>query len=477
MQANIPCLLQSASIKHPNEMAVISESERITFLELEHKVESLALYFKERGIKTGDRVIIAQPNNLTLLISILTLFRIGAWCCPVNPKFPDNTFKKISSTLEPHWSITVNSNDMGPAQNINSHAIERYLIHTANTREATSTNNSFKNNTPITYPANTPCSVILTSGTSGTPKAAVFAYQQHVYSAKAANALIPLAVSDRSLLSLPLFHIGGLAILFRCLLAGATVVLGSNKNLVENLKRFKVTHASMVSTQLYRLLKQDINHLSLKYALVGGGPVEDHLLNEARDAGIHCWKTYGLTEMSSQVYTHAPSGRGKRLEHSEIMINNQQEICVKGKTLFLGYYDANLKNANKLSLPLDKNGWFKTKDLARFMGDKLEIVGRKDNQFISGGENIQPEEIEYFVKKIHGVIQCVVVPQKDTEYGFRPVIYIESETPIPLTTLHYQLKPYLPSFKHPIAIHSWQESHELKASRKHFTNQLVCAKQ
>ena len=99
--------------------------------------------------------------------------------------------------------------------------------------------------TPISYPANSP-----------------------------ANALIPLTPGDRNLVSLPLFHIGGLAIIFRCLHAGASLVFGCNQNGSEDLIKFKITHTSMVATQLHRLLKQDIKHLSLKHALIGGGPVD-----------------------------------------------------------------------------------------------------------------------------------------------------------------------------------------------------------
>jgi len=462
MAPNIPCLLQSASKKHPTKIAMITESVSLTFLDLEHRVQSLALYFSKLGVQKGERVIIALPNNLSLLASILALFRIDAWPCPVNPKFPEKSLKQITKMLEPHWSISASSISLGSATNIDINAINSSLLKPCIKIDTS----------PISYPANTPSNVILTSGTSGQPKAAVFSYQQHLYSAMAANELIPLAVGDRNLVSLPFFHIGGLAIIFRCLLSGATLVLGKNKNISEDLVKFKITHTSMVATQLRRLLKQNTKCISLKHALIGGGPVDEQLLNEAKKSGLNCWQTYGLTEMSSQVYTHNPSGKGQRLQHSEIMINDKQEICVKGKTLFLGYYESNSENSTHLRLPLNKSGWFETRDQARFNGSKLEIIGRVDNQFISGGENIQPEEIEFFVNKIQGVNQSIVVAQKDAEYGLRPVIFVESEDPISLNALQHQLKPYLPTFKLPKAIFPWEDSFGLKVSRKLLTQQL-----
>ncbi len=454
----IPCMLQRASQNFPNEYAVITEHQRLTFLELEQQVKILSRYFRQRGITSSDRVMVALPNSVPLLSSLLALMRIGALCCPVNPKFPYPQQLHIKETINARWTIT---------ESIHTEDSVALDIITLTSIEQTLKNNEMPvDSTPINYFENKPCCLILTSGTSGQPKAVAFAYQQLYFSALGANERIPLDVGDRNLISLPMFHVGGLAIVFRCLLAGATMVIGGNEDLLASLHKFSVTHASMVATQLRRLLKAreseliSLDPLSLKAVLIGGGPVDETLLEQAHATGLKCWHTYGLTEMASQVYTSEPLGEGKVLNYREMILNDQHEICVKGETLFLGYYQQ-----GRLNLPLNSEGWFETKDLGRITKGRLDVIGRIDNQFISGGENIQPEEIEYYVNRLTGVEQCIVVPLQHPEYGFRPVIFIDSAEAILLSDLRKQLALYLPSFKIPTAVYSWVSSNSLKVSR------------
>ena len=91
---------------------------------------------------------------------------------------------------------------------------------------------------------------------------------------------------------------------------------------------------------------------------------------------------------------------------------------VKGKTLGMGYY------RNRTVFPFSDQDWFATKDLARWHDEELFILGRKDNMFISGGENIQPEEIEKALLAHPQVLQAFVLPVDDAEYGQRPVAIV-----------------------------------------------------
>ena len=149
--------------------------------------------------------------------------------------------------------------------------------------------------------------IIFTSGSTHEPKAAVHSYGNHHYNAVASNKNIPLAPADRWLLSLPLYHVGGLGILFRSFMAGAAVVIPRNrKNLVEDIKRYDVTCVSLVSTQLNRMLNDHGNVQTLakmKAILLGGGPIPSRLYREARKNKLPVYATYGLTESSSQVAT------------------------------------------------------------------------------------------------------------------------------------------------------------------------------
>ena len=147
--------------------------------------------------------------------------------------------------------------------------------------------------------------------------------------------------------------------------------------------------------------------------------------------------TYGMTEMSSQIVTNHQIH-----PYAEMKIAEDREILVRGPVLFQGYYEK-----GKIDLPL-KDGWFQTKDLGCWDDGLFKIIGRKDNLFISGGENIQPEEIEEVIRRICGLHDAVVVPIPDQEFGARPAVFLKQL--VPLEELQEMLKAHLPKFKIPI---------------------------
>ncbi len=292
--------------------------------------------------------------------------------------------------------------------------------------------------------------VIFTSGSSGEAKAVVHSLENHYFNAVGSNQNIPLQPGDRWLLSLPLYHVSGMGIVWRCMLGGGDIVFPQKKDLAANISKLGITHVSLVPTQLLRLLKKkpDIKALkNLKCILLGGAPIPDDLLNKAKKLKLPVYMTYGLTEMASQVATsQKPFGPLQPLKDREIKIVGN-EIIVRGKTLFLGY----LTNG-KLQKPFDKNGWFHTGDLGTFSKkDGLKILGRKDNMFISGGENIYPEEIEKALLNTGWFESAVIVPVKNIEFGFRPLAFIKPHKKQKLTAekIIRQLKKTLPSFKVP----------------------------
>ena len=142
--------------------------------------------------------------------------------------------------------------------------------------------------------------------------------------------------------------------------------------------------------------------------------------------------------------------------------------------LFAGY----LGSGGKPNTPFDENGWFSTGDLGHF--DKngyLSVTGRRDNRFVCGGENIQPEEIEAALLELPGIEQAVIVPSEDPEYGYRPVAFIrmENSQKPDAASLQKTLRNRLPGIKIPTAFYSWPdelESASLKASRKTLAEKL-----
>jgi O-succinylbenzoic acid--CoA ligase len=182
-----------------------------------------------------------------------------------------------------------------------------------------------------------------------------------------------------------------------------------------------VTHLSVVSTQLLRLLDAGADLSGLKAVLAGGGPFPEKLIARAIQSGAPIHLTYGMTEAASQIATSgrllqvpSPLHCGRPLADREVRISDEGMIQIRGPMVSPDV--------------LDGEGWFSTGDLGRFdSGGNLVILGRLDRMFISGGENIQPEAIEVLLSGVPGIERAAVVGVPDAEFGMRPVAFVCGE--------------------------------------------------
>lgn len=296
-------------------------------------------------------------------------------------------------------------------------------------------------------------------------------------SAAAAARHLGLEAGDRWLLSLPLNHVGGLSIVFRCLSVGATLAVPDpGESLEEALTAYEPTHVSLVSTQLYRLLQDEAGAAALskaKAVLMGGGPMPEGLVREAVERGVPVYTSFGMTETASMITCTARGDSVERLQTSgkplvegTVSVSDNGEILVRGETLFQGY----LRDDGTLELPLTEDGWLCTGDLGFFDADGyLHVTGRRDNVFVSGGEKIQPEEIEGALMGLDGVAEAVVVPVEDAEWGKMAVAFLRmADGSVPdLDALMESLRESLPGYKIPKTILPWPGDIEagLKVSR------------
>ena len=317
--------------------------------------------------------------------------------------------------------------------------------------------------------------IVYTSGSSAAPKAVAHSLENHITSAQSACAALDLGSSDRWLLSLPLWHVSGISIVFRCSIAGATIVIPDpGMSLMEALSSYQITHVSMVPTQLIRALEQAQKPpRHLRAVFVGGGPLPQGVLKTAVNRGWPIRSTYGMTETSSMVTLSQknppPGSSGHALQGNELKIAGDGEILVRSPSICLGYL-----NNDAIVSVADDDGWLHTGDLGRIdENGELYVLGRKDNMFISGGENISPEEIEHTLCGVQGVQKAVVVPVPDPEFGQRPVAFIKGNAKI--EDLGMVLNRELPRFKIP-KYYPWPDSiqsHSLKPDRKLFAELAV----
>jgi O-succinylbenzoic acid--CoA ligase len=263
-----------------------------------------------------------------------------------------------------------------------------------------------------------PATILWSSGSRGVPKAVVHGLGQHLASAAASHLHTPFERGDRWLASLRMHHVGGLALLFRALHAGGTVVF-------DDANRFRTarpTHISWVPTQLRRA--DGPPPPTLKHLLLGGAAAPPELVRERRAQGWPVRTTYGSTELASQVCTStvdAPAdGSGTVLAGR--VVRAVPEIQVRGTTMALG------KWVQGRVVPLtDEEGWFSTGDVGSVSPDGLRVEGRADTMFISGGENVFPEAIERELGAHPAVRAVVVVDVPDAEWGARPWAFVDGD--------------------------------------------------
>ena len=458
-------LVAAAAKRFGDNQALVSKKETLSFQDLEAATARLANVLTHHGIQKGNVVALCMPNSLEMILLLYALLRMESIAAPLNYRFPASRLQDLLSPLKPVALIGLQNLTeklshpvkLTPEEILASNADEKPLPKQFNK----STNQQI----------NTPVTVIHTSSSSGNPKAALHSFGNHYYSALGSNENISFGPGDCWLLSLPLFHIGGYAMLFRSLLGGgALAVTESGTSITDALRIFSITHLSLVPTQLYRLLsdKSDRNELKrLKAILLGGSAVEPSLLKEASTEKLPVYLSYGSTEMSSQTTTTpGPVNTitaGRVLPYRELSIGPGDEILVKGPCLFQGY----LSDKGPV-LETDSSGWFHTGDTGTLSPEgELQVTGRTDNMFISGGENIHPEEIERTLCTISGVLRAIVVPTPDPEYGLRPSAFIEvSENAPDDGEIMDNLSREIGKLKTPVVITRIEEWHLLPGTEK-----------
>ena len=440
---DIPCLLSTAALRAPLETALSSPGVETSYGELDRFVSGMARRMAEKGVGRGDRVVLVMDRSAEAVILLLAAIRAGAVACPMSMRLPEATVAERCRGLGA--ALTVGDRPLETA------VAARALIERG-PREDPDAAPPFSEDAPAT--------IVFTSGSSGAARPALHTYGNHYFSALGAQGNMPLACGDRWLLSLPLWHVGGIAILFRCLLAAATVVVPDPvDSLVESVR--KVTHASMVSTQLRRLLREAESGEAHpeKALLLGGGSVSPVLIDEAVRRGIPVHTSYGLTEMASQVTATPPGAASEALRTSgrvlpwrELRCDEGGQIMVRGRTRFAGYVEG-----DRLARPFDEEGWFATGDIGWMNASgRLVVRGRMDHMLVSGGENILPEEIEVVLAGVEGVERVVVVGVADEEYGQRPVAFVETATgKIDASRLRAAAEAVLPRFMTPDAFYPW----------------------
>ncbi|MBA2523427.1 MAG: AMP-binding protein [Solirubrobacterales bacterium] len=374
---------------HPDRLAVADREESLTYSELLTRAGRMAATLAEQGIGSGDPVAIDLPAGVGHAVALHGAIIAGA----VPQSMPPTGRKGVP--VAPGAGF------------VDPDTLER----ASRSREGWPT---------IRRSPREPLTRVLSSGTSGEPKAVELTSANHLWSALASGMNLGVEPDDRWLCCLPLNHVGALTILLRSAVYGTAAIIHDGfdtDRVAAALAAGEASVVSLVPTQLVRLLDAGAAVDAPRLLLLGGGPVSAAVLDEALGRGATVVQTYGLTEACSQVCTLAPAeardragSAGKPLLGVEVSIESE-EILVRGPNVAPGQVAA--------------DGWLHTGDLGRIDDEGyLWVEGRRSDLIISGGENVRPERVEEVLRGGPGVEDVAVSGVADREWGQIVVAYV-----------------------------------------------------
>lgn len=399
--------------------------ERLNWREVCARIDALAAGFQAQGVGDGDGVILRAANHPQTLLAWLALLQCGGRVLPLNPHLPLSVLSPLLSSPGLYHGLALNGASPVPG------------LHPLRLQSGCGAG-------AVAWRPWRLASMTLTSGSGGSPKAAAHTFAAHLASARGVLSQIPYHPSDDWLLSLPLFHVSGQGMMWRWLLAGGRLTVAGRQPLAQAL--CGCSHASLVPTQLWRLLR-DQAEVSLKAVLLGGAAIPPPLIRQARERGIRSWCGYGLTEFASTVCAGESGDAadvGRPLPGVALRIV-AEELWLRGESMAAGYW-----RDGQLAPLVNQHGWFATGDRGELRAGKVIIAGRMDNLFFSAGEGIQPEALERVIIAHPRVRQIFIVPLDDQEYGQRPVAVVECEPDFSITALAGWVRDRLARFQWPV---------------------------
>lgn len=418
----------------PKRLALRVGRTSLSFGELEAQVRSVASRLAGLGVVSGDRVALLLSNGAPFVVLVYALARLGAVCVPLSTRLAAPELRERISDCEPSLLVTE------PALFERAREVAASPVacvdpdHPELLPDAPARPTGMR----LRYPQAALQGILYTSATTGEAKGVMLTFGNHLYSALAVNLHLGANPDDAWLVVLPLYHVGGLAVLWRAALAGCPVILHERfdpDRFCAELRSGIVAFTSLVPTMMQRVLNvwQDSNPPSrLRAVLLGGGPIPQELVVRAARLGWPVAPTYGLTEATSQVTTLRPEevsvrqeSAGRPLFPLEVRAGRSSsrpaEIRVRGPTVMKGYYRRPTETRRAL-----RGGWLHTGDMGYLDRDGyLHVLARRQDLIISGGENVYPAEVERVLRSHPAVQDAVVVGVAHPTWGQRPVAFVQ----------------------------------------------------
>jgi len=438
---------------HPS-FRIKSGENSFDFSAISSRVLQFQKILFEGKISKGDYAAVLAENNLEFIISILALWQIEAIPVLINTRL---TKVEIENQIAFCKIVLVS-----PSQ---KKIFSEFSIQTIEI-ELSSKLLPETNLAPIELYK--PAVIIFTSGSNSKPKIVEHSFSNLYESFLSGNQILRQSEDDRWLSSLPFYHIGGFSIFVRALFAGCTLILPqdlSMESIRNTIRKEKPTLLSLVSPQLKEIVDKNISpNPELRIVLVGGGRIDSYLIASAINIGWNIYKVYGSTETASFISILSPAefklrneSSGKPIPPNIINIcdimgnklppNRTGEITIKTNSLFSKYLFDDEFTLQKLS-----NGVFNSGDVGYLDEDGyLFVEARRTDLIVSGGENINPVEVEFAINNFPGVKEVCVFPIGDIKWGQKAIAVIVpcENFRIDIQSLKLNLKKYLADYKIP----------------------------
>ncbi len=405
---------------------------QFTFKQIDDMANGVARALGKRGLRRGDRVAILSANRAEYLAAYYGIMRAGLVAVPTNFKFPRATVHFILRDADARLVFCDAERAQECPPNIPSVAFGADF-------DALLDPGPFAAIDPA---PDEPAMFLYTSGSTGAPKGVVLSHQSHIW-------VIETRLADgldrhRYLIAAPLYHMNALALAKLACAAHATIVLLPQfdaRAYIEAIGRYRCTWLTAVPPMMAMMLREtelmartDLS--SVEFARMGSAPVSASLMAALREALPHAAVTnaYGTTEAGPVVFGPHPGGLPQPAlsvgyPHPKVALRlvdganrdaDQGVLEMQCPALMNGYH-----NRPDVAPPLMPDGYYITGDVFKRDADGFHyFVGRTDDMFVSGGENIYPAEVERMLERHPDIAQAAVVPIEDDIKGQKPVAFV-----------------------------------------------------
>jgi acyl-CoA synthetase (AMP-forming)/AMP-acid ligase II len=407
-----------------------------TYAQIDAMANAVARALRKRGLARGERAAILSANRAEYLAVYFGIMRAGLVAVPVNFKFPRRTIHFIMQDAGAKLVFCDRTRrtdcpDGLPAVTFGGQGVDGF--------------DAFLDAGPFEAVApapDEPGMFLYTSGSTGTPKGVVLSHQSHIWVVETRLALG--LDRHRYLIAAPLYHMNALALSLLACAAHATNVLlpqFTARAYIEAIERYRTTWLTAVPPMIAMMLREkdllartDLS--SVEFIRMGSAPVSASLMEAIHHTLPRAAVTnaYGTTEAGPVVFGPHPQGLPQpetsvgyphpkvtlRLVDGDNRDADQGVLEMKCPAMMNGYH-----NRPDVRPPFSEDGFYITGDVFRRDSNGFHyFVGRTDDMFVSGGENIYPADVERMLERHPDVAQAAVVPIDDDIKGQKPVAFV-----------------------------------------------------